>query len=80
MTIAGTISEAIMQKARESAGAGTLLVGISGIDGSGKSTLAGHVGTELKERGLRAALIHADAWLSPPEIRWNYEDPAGNFY
>ena len=80
MNVAGAISEAVLQKVRELAGAGTMLVGISGIDGSGKTTLAKQVARELSESGLRVALIHADAWLSPPEIRWNYENPAGNFY
>jgi uridine kinase len=57
-----------------------LLVGLSGIDGSGKGFLAGSLVSALLARGLKAAAINADGWLSLPAVRFDPVRPAENFY
>lgn len=56
------------------------LVGISGIDASGKGYTTRQVELALAEKGIRAANINIDGWLSLPTVRFNEETPALTFY
>lgn len=44
-------------------------VGIDGVDGSGKTTFAEALGAELRSQNCPTERLHADDFLSPPEIR-----------
>jgi len=61
-------------------GARSMLVALTGIDGSGKGHVAARLLAELRARGLRAAGICVDGWLSLPSVRFAEIDPAGHFY
>lgn len=58
----------------------SLLVAVSGIDGSGKGYITEKIVTELNKRGLRSIAINIDPWLTPPEQRFNTENPGEHFY
>lgn len=56
-----------------------LLVGVSGIDGSGKGYVSDRLVVRLRERGLRAEVVHGDGWLNLPRLRFGAIDPPGHF-
>ncbi len=57
-----------------------MLVGISGIDGSGKGFISELISDQLTRKGFRTAVINIDGWLNLPEVRFDLNEPAGNFY
>ena len=59
---------------------GSLLVALSGIDGSGKGYTANLLHWALERRGIHAALVHADDWLSPPRQRFGSPRTARHFF
>jgi uridine kinase len=60
--------------------AASLLVGLSGIDGAGKGWVAARLAAELREAGLRIAVVCADGWRNLPVVRFSREEPAEHFY
>jgi len=58
----------------------SMLVAVSGIDGSGKGYITAKIVSELNEQGIRAIAINIDPWLTPPEKRFNLDNPAEHFY
>jgi len=59
---------------------GSLLDALSGIDGSGKGYTANLLHWALERRGIHAALVHADDWLSPPRQRFGNPRTARHFF
>ena len=58
----------------------SLLVGISGIDASGKGLVTTKLAEQIRQKGLKVAVINVDGWLNLPHIRFNPQNPAQNFY
>jgi uridine kinase len=58
----------------------SLLVAVSGIDASGKSFLTELIVAALQAKGVNAAGICADGWLSLPSRRFSLVRPAEHFY
>lgn len=57
-----------------------MLAGISGIDASGKGFVTERLAAALRARGLSVASTSVDGWLDLPSVRFDNNDPAGNFY
>ena len=57
-----------------------MLAGISGIDASGKGFISKILCRRLEQLGQRVALISVDGWLNLPSVRFDPDDPSGNFY
>src|SRR5215510_10762048 len=57
-----------------------LLVGVSGIDGCGKGYVAGQLEARLPLHGVIPAVLNVDSWLNLPEMRFDQNSPAENFY
>lgn len=56
-------------------------IGISGIDACGKGYIADKLDRELRDRGLRTAVINGDAWLNSPSVRFGgNKEPGRHFY
>lgn len=58
----------------------SLLVGISGIDASGKGFITAKLADKLEQRGFNVAVINVDGWLNLPDIRFDSQNSAENFY
>jgi uridine kinase len=56
------------------------LVGLSGIDGCGKGYIAAKLVEALSARKVRASVIPIDGWLNLPQLRFDPDRPAENFY
>jgi len=62
---------------RRARSSGSLLVALSG---SGKGYTANLLHRALERRGIHAALVHADDWLSPPPQRFGSPCTARHFF
>jgi uridine kinase len=58
----------------------SLLVGISGIDASGKGFITAKLAEAIESRGFKVANINIDGWLNLPNIRFDKNNLAENFY
>ena len=65
-----SLLQSILDCRREVPTEHALLVGISGIDASGKGYVAERLVSDLESHGYRVALIHVDAWLRLPHMRF----------
>jgi uridine kinase len=74
------IIEIIFTKRRKMPEERSLLVGISGIDASGKGLVTTKLAEQIRQKGLKVAVINVDGWLNLPHIRFNPQNPAQNFY
>jgi uridine kinase len=70
----------ILSKQKEMPSNQCLLVGISGIDASGKGFITSGLTDKIERKGFKAANINLDGWLNLPEIRFDPNNPAENFY
>jgi uridine kinase len=75
-----TIIEAISAKCRKMPTGQCLLAGISGIDASGKGFITAKLAEKLKHKGFNVAVINVDGWLNLPNIRFDENNAAQNFY
>ena len=75
-----SLADAVVKSVERPGRGGALLVGVSGIDASGKGHVAERLYAQLCARGLRTALINADAWLNLPRVRFSESSPALHFY
>ena len=69
MTPANGLAEALTPRIVTAAGAGALVVGLTGSQGSGKSTLAARLPPLLAARNLRAAVLSLDDLYLPKAER-----------
>jgi uridine kinase len=76
----GSVISAIIEKRKVLSSQHALLVGISGIDASGKGFVTARIAESLQKRGLKLAVMNADAWLNLPHTRFHQQDPAKHFY
>jgi uridine kinase len=76
----GSVISAIIEKRKALSSQHALLVGISGIDASGKGFVTARIAESLRKRGLKLAVMNADAWLNLPHTRFHRQDPAKHFY
>ena len=74
------IIEAILAKREKVPIEQTLLVGISGIDAGGKGFITAKLAEKIRRDGFNVININADSWLNFPNIRFNPNNPAENFY
>ena len=79
MTLDQVVSS-IIGRSREVPAKHSMLVGSSGIDASGKGHISKLIDQSLRSKGYRVALINIDGWLNLPPVRFDPDDPAGNFY
>lgn len=75
-----TLADLIVQRRGRVPRGRALLVALSGIDGSGKGHCASILTSHLAARGVRAANINIDGWLTLPEVRFSPVNPARHFY
>ena len=76
----GSVISAIIEKRKALSSQHALLVVISGIDASGKGFVTARIAESLQKRGLKLAVMNADAWLNLPHTRFHQQDPAKHFY
>ena len=74
------IIEIILTKRRKMPEERSLLAGISGIDASGKGLVTTKLAEQIRQKGLKVAVINVDGWLNLPHIRFNPQNAAQNFY
>lgn len=74
------IAAIILDKHKKMSPKQSLLVGISGIDASGKGFISAKLADNIRRKGFNVANINIDGWLNLPNIRFNQNNPAGNFY
>jgi len=75
-----SVISAIIEKRKALSPQHALLVGISGIDAAGKGFVTARIAESLEKRGIKLAVINADAWLNLPHVRFHRQDWPKHFY
>lgn len=72
------LTRRLMMKRSEIPAQRSVLAGISGIDACGKGFITSRIAERLP--GHKIAVINVDGWLNLPQIRFDSDRPAENFY